>query len=349
MKAVCFVAMIASMGLPALPAAAASFDCSKAKTPFEHAICETPALSEADEILAKAFDTATGGLTETARAAMLSDQRNWLDYAQSACTDDAKPMTQGKYDADGAACLLDKFSGRADALEQSRMLGGHRFLQKSAYAALPDPDEATAPDDYWKVGAYELSYPLLDSDDPIATPFNAFVTEQAEKLSQLVKFVGGTPVEGIDGLADTTDNIDVKEVAGTGRITLTSNTYWYGHGAAHGDYNISYLHYLVPEQRQMQASDIFAGKDWEKVLADAAWTQLQQEHADRLQVEKVSDIAEIVVDPTRWDLSDIYGLVIQFQPYEVASYADGAPTITIPWEKLGDIAAENQSTVIYGQ
>ncbi|RYE55851.1 MAG: hypothetical protein EOP20_09730, partial [Hyphomicrobiales bacterium] len=58
-----------------VPSAAASFDCAKAATPFEHAICDDPALSVADERLTKTYQTAIGGLSEEALAALRGDQR----------------------------------------------------------------------------------------------------------------------------------------------------------------------------------------------------------------------------------------------------------------------------------
>jgi uncharacterized protein YecT (DUF1311 family) len=326
----------------------ASFDCQKATTPFEHAICETPDLSRADEILAKAFATATGGLTKESVNLMRQDQRNWRDFAQRACTDDAQPLTEGRYDEDGASCLLDKFNGRIDALEQSRMLGGHRFLVKSVYGAVPDPDEADNPDSYWKVAAHELVMPLLDADDPLAERFNSFVNEQGDAASDLLRISGGGELAELDGRTDNTAKIDIQEVVGTGRISLVENGYYYPHGAAHGGSMITYRHYLVGEGRALEASDLFTG-EWEKTLVDLAWAQLQVEHKDWLQVESAEDIAEIAVDPARWDLSDDYGLTIQFNQYEVSAYAYGAPTVTIPWSALESIAAPNQSAILYGQ
>jgi uncharacterized protein len=46
------------LGLLAAPAHAASFDCSKAAAPDEHAVCADPRLSDLDELVAKAFDQA---------------------------------------------------------------------------------------------------------------------------------------------------------------------------------------------------------------------------------------------------------------------------------------------------
>jgi uncharacterized protein YecT (DUF1311 family) len=337
------------LALATLPASAASFDCAAASTPFEHAICDIPELSAADERLAKSFATATGGLTKEAVVLMRGDQRAWLDYAQRACTDDAEPLTRGSYPEAGGSCLVEKFNNRSAALEQSRMIGGHRFFMKSLYAALPDPNEVDNPDSYWKVASHEAVMPQLDADDPWAEAFNSYVLAEAARDTETLSLAGAANVADLDPSADSNLDIEVKELGGTSRITLEVGTYWYGHGAAHGNWSISYLHYLTREERGLVAGDVFAGDDWAGTLVEAAWEQLQVEHpVDWLQVEEPGDIAELVVEPTRWDLSNDYGLVIQFQPYEVAAYAYGAPTITIAWEKLDAIKAETQDQVRWG-
>ena len=332
-----------------LPVAAASFDCGNATTPFERAICDIPELSAADDRLAKSFAFATGGLTKESVVVMRADQRKWLDYAQRACTDDAEPLTRGSYDEMGGSCLVEKFNSRSGALEQSRMIDGHRFYVLSRYGALPDPNEADNPDSYWKVASHELVMPQLDADDPLAEAFNQYVAEMADNHTDILSQSGGEEIADLDASADTNVDITVKELGGTSRITLEVSTYWYGHGAAHGNWGVSYQHYLTAEDRGLIASDMFAGDDWAGTLVEAAWAQLLVEHQkDWLQVESAADIAEIVVEPTRWDLSSAYGLTIQFQPYEVAAYAYGAPTITIPWEKLDAIKAETQDQVRWG-
>ncbi|SEQ32700.1 Protein of unknown function [Devosia sp. YR412] len=334
------------LALGALPTSAASFDCAKAVTPFEQAICAVPDLSLADERLAKSFATSTGGLSKQGAALMRAGQRDWLDFAQRACTDDAELLASGSYDEAGGECLVSLFNTRSTALEQSRMLGGHRFITQGAYSAQPDPNEVDNPESYWKLATHELNYPLLDSDDPLAESFNGYIARRVEA------FTGGAADAEAggddDSSADTSVDVTLKEVAGANRITLTATTYWYGHGAAHGNYTINYLHYYVPEEREVIADDIFSGDGWADTLVDAAWDQLQAQHKEWLIVEAPGDITEMVVDPTRWDLNDDYGLVIQFQPYDVAAYAYGAPTITIPWDRLDAIKAETQESVRFG-
>lgn len=328
------------------PALAASFDCTKAATPFETAICDNPDLSTADEVLAKSFATATGGLSKDAVVSMRADQRKWLDFAQRACTQDAEPMINGSYDEQGASCLVDKFNARSRALEGSRMIDLHRFFVSSDYSALPDPNEVDNAESYWKVATRALVLPQLDEDDAFADQFNPWMMQRAAAMSD--SLVDADEETGSSDTSDSDVTIAAKEVSGTKRITSTVNTYWFGHGAAHGNWTISYLHYYVPEAREMVAGDIFAGGDWQDTLTDVAWAQLQLEHGEWLQVEAAADIAELVVDPTRWDLSNDRGLVIQFEPYEVSSYAYGAPTITVGWDKLDAIKADSQDSLRYG-
>lgn len=314
-----------------LPAGAASFDCNKAATPFEHAICDDTALSMADDRLAATYQTAIGGLSEMALAAVRGDQRKWLDYAQRACAPEAKPMASGEYDEDRRRCLVSLFNSRSTVLESSRMIGGKRFYPRAQYAALPDPD-AEDPDVYWAVASHELSYVQLDADDASAKAFNLYVEEQAKAMS-------GDDAEA-DGSSDTINSIKVKD-ADYNSVTLDTNTYWYGHGAAHGNWTIGYLHYRLDENRALVAEDIFAGKRWKAALLDLTVEALQAEHGEELMLDDTSFLANVVIDPDRWDLSDPYSLILQFQPYEVSYYAYGAPTARIPWPKLQDYLSED--------
>src|SRR4051812_42452983 len=104
-------------------AQAASFDCAKAGTSFEKAICASPELSKLDETLARAYATALGGLSAAAAATVKATQHSWLDYAGKACSDDAQPI-KGAYTDDQTQCLVATFRGRMKALESSRMQGG---------------------------------------------------------------------------------------------------------------------------------------------------------------------------------------------------------------------------------
>lgn len=345
------VAALVVAGLSVQPmgsAQAASFDCANAATPFEKAICGDEALSKADERLAKTYATAIGGLSEFALGQMRSSQREWLNYAQRACTRDAIAMTSGTYDEWGLRCLRDIFGSRSRVLETSRMIEGERYYPVARFAAQQDPDEADNPDSNWPVAQHELSMVQIDSDAEYARIFNRLVLEEGEKISTPFAAQGGPETMAEDTSSDTSNSIRVERVAGRNLISLEVNTYWYGHGAAHGNYSISYLHFLKEQARLLEAGDLFAGKGWQRALLELVVAAAEEEHGDNLMLEDTTYIAESVIDPGRWDLSDPYGLVIQFQPYEISAYAYGAPTTRVSWEALEPYLTENADRIRRG-
>jgi uncharacterized protein YecT (DUF1311 family) len=338
-----FLLLVLLAGASVAPAQAASFDCAKVSTPFESTICGNDDLSAADDRLAKTYATAVGGLSKKALDSLKADQRLWLDYAHRACTPSGKPLAGGeRYDERGTNCLVDIFTNRSQALETSRMIEGLRFYPKSRFSSAPDPYEADNPDSYFPVSRHELSYVQLDADKSWTAAFNAMVLGEADTVWN------GQEAAEEDASSDSTNSITVKEVAGEKRITLEFFSYSYGHGAAHGNHGTSYLHFLPQEERLMVASDIFAKDGWEAALLDLAYDALKKEHGDNLYLDDKNDIAKAVADPARWDISNPYGLVIQFQPYEVAAYAYGTPTATVSWDALADYLADTAESLRYG-
>ncbi|WP_167062058.1 lysozyme inhibitor LprI family protein [Burkholderia sp. Ax-1719] len=88
---------------------AASFDCSQAKTPVEHAICSDPKLSASDTQLQSAYEAAVAAMPAEARPAIRAGQRDWLGY-RNAC---AQP-TQG-YSLQ--RCLTERIDARIQTLQ----------------------------------------------------------------------------------------------------------------------------------------------------------------------------------------------------------------------------------------
>lgn len=334
--------------LPAGQAGAASFDCGKASNPFERAICGDEVLSSADDRLARTYETAIGGLSSAALGVVRADQRRWLSYAQRACTPDAQPLAAGDYDERGLRCLAGVFNDRSRVLEASRMIDGRRFYPISREVVLPNPDEVDDPQSNWPVAQHELALLQLDDAAAYAEDFNAFVKSQASELSDLAGALDGTEPDALDPASDTSVHVTLHEPTTENRISLEVITYWYGHGAAHGQGHISYLHYLVDEARALEANDIFTGKRWENAVTKLVAEALRAEHGDNLFFENDEDIAAIVTDPRSWDLSNDYHLIVQFNPYEVAAYAYGYPVARVSWSDLEPYLAEGAQDVRYG-
>jgi len=96
--------------LCATPAAAASFDCARAKAPDEKTICATRALNDADVKLATLYQVDGHLMAMGARGDMQDAQRTWLRRRQ-ACKGDVKCLTKAY--ADRLADLQAAFDGIA--------------------------------------------------------------------------------------------------------------------------------------------------------------------------------------------------------------------------------------------
>jgi uncharacterized protein len=102
-RAILFAALIASI---AAPAVAASFDCGKAKTADEKAICADRTLSELDVQMATLFTVRMEiPMLMGARGSAGDEQRNWL-AERRACGSDV-------------ACLTQSYRQRVDQLKQT--------------------------------------------------------------------------------------------------------------------------------------------------------------------------------------------------------------------------------------
>lgn len=102
----CLAAIVGAAGaaLASMPAAdAASFDCRRAVTAAEHAICDTPALSSMDDSLARYYRAVVDGPfhDEACRDRTRTSQREWL-RERDRCGD--------------AGCLAASYTARIDAL-----------------------------------------------------------------------------------------------------------------------------------------------------------------------------------------------------------------------------------------
>jgi uncharacterized protein len=68
---------------------AASFDCSKAATATEKAICADPKVSDLDEYLGRYYQAGRMTMSRDAAACLASNQREWLRSVRNACKDAA--------------------------------------------------------------------------------------------------------------------------------------------------------------------------------------------------------------------------------------------------------------------
>lgn len=93
------------------PRPRASFDCAKAKTPLESAICADPALGRADLVLSRVYKQAMGSLTPAERDALNADERKWMAKVVADCKIAAAPGRPA------LACARAAFEARFTAID----------------------------------------------------------------------------------------------------------------------------------------------------------------------------------------------------------------------------------------
>lgn len=311
--------LIALTLLAGTAARAASFDCAKATTPQEKAICASPALSGADDRMAAAYRKALADIPMEMREAIRADQRSWLRSRSLLCSSRAKDLS---------ACLLTYENARAEDLQKTiSREGGITFVWRSVKSVEADDSEKPAVNPGY--GTMTASWPHAAVDAPEWKAWNRAIESEM-----------GIEKETLVAEPDVDDDRGVSiDFVGKNLISVTIESMEYGHGAAHPMTNWVEYNWLLDKQRELVADDIFrAGSGWESMLESRTDEYLQGELEDsggpdyeRDEMPKV--LRGIVTNPRNWRLS-ADGLSIVFQQYAVSSYAFTPKPFMMPWTLL---------------
>lgn len=117
-------------------------------------------------------------------------------------------------------------------------------------------------------------------------------------------------------------------------LVLELTAYNYPFGAAHGMPFMEYAHINVENGRFYELKDLFkSNSDYVKVLSGIVKKQIE-EHGEEMGVWPDS-YRGIAPDQPFFITKD--ALNLYFEPYEIAPYASGFPTFTIPFKEIMDI------------
>jgi uncharacterized protein YecT (DUF1311 family) len=92
--------------------ARASFDCAKAQTPLEKAICSDIGLGHADIVLSRVYSGLLRNSNETDKAGLIQSERQWLRSVPAKCGLVAPPFSTKSLD-----CARNQFEFRFTALD----------------------------------------------------------------------------------------------------------------------------------------------------------------------------------------------------------------------------------------
>jgi uncharacterized protein YecT (DUF1311 family) len=294
---------------------AASFDCAKAKTPIETAICSSPTLSAADDQMAAAYRSLLSAAPPEVKAEIREDQRSWIRGMALRCRANQSETT----DPTGAfeQCLRDDEALRTETLQKMFLReGGVTFVWRTVNLTAPDDTEN---------GPVWASFPVATKDTTEWKAWNKAIDEATRNMDN-----------GRDGVVKASIG-PVSERMVSANIEST----W--QGGAHPNSVSIQFHWLLKEQRELVPDDVFKpGAGWEGLLQKRCDESLHRQLDETLDGdyqkyllpgEMQKKLHEIVTDPERWQL-DGKGLTITFQRYTVCSYACVANPVTIPWPEL---------------
>ena len=155
MRKICLVLLL----LASSAAQAASFECAKAKTPQEKAICASPKLSQADENMAAAYKDVLAAVPREIATELREDQRQWLRWIAVEC-----PTGENAGESERretlAECLLRNYQSRTEELQHTILRqGGVTFVSRSINLTWPDsPGESPGSEEIHGYGTLKATW-----------------------------------------------------------------------------------------------------------------------------------------------------------------------------------------------
>jgi len=315
---------------------AASFDCTKAKTAQEKAICGTPALSAADDQMAAAYKAWLAAAQPDWAAGIRGNQIVWLHTRDEDCS-------AGDADNSIAACLGNVYKERIAELQgMVQHIGGVTFVSQAITLTARDTPNSV-PAGMSEIapgfGTLAAAWPQASSTAPQWIAWNKAIEQAAMQAVNSFNGNSQKPAQdwtqlvlpGIDDVVTVTvDGFNGKMISAT-----IVNDYD-GHGA-HPTENSSESYWMLSEQRALKPEDVFlpnSGWDtWMEKRLDSYLKQVLDSNGDDQRQYQPGDLPGIVTNPADWKLEPA-GFSIFFQPYQVACYACTPQPLVIPWSDL---------------
>ncbi|NWD05581.1 DUF3298 domain-containing protein [Pseudomonas gingeri] len=301
-----------------ITASAASFDCGKAHSPLEKAVCADPALSALDSSIAASYNAAMQRLSPDGQTLLRSGQRQWLHFVRDVCLPSQSTSEIG-------FCLNRHYTDRLKALSVAAVAIGPYLFSRNDYFS------AATGDKNGQVYTLQAGAPRIDAPlSPAVVSWNSMMTKQAMgAIASSCDSGHGDEYAGFEMTYASANTLSVKTTASE-----------YCHGTAHGHGGTTGLTYVLkPNLHALEASDLFdMGTAWKDLLAQRSYEALEKK-TDGIALER-SQVEQAALDVRAWTLTQ-EGLLITIDPYAVLAYALGTTEINITWRDLKPFLAPN--------
>ncbi|MGD1062097.1 MAG: lysozyme inhibitor LprI family protein [Terracidiphilus sp.] len=319
---------------------AASFDCTKAKTAQEKAICGTPALSAADDQMAAEYKAWLAAAPPASAAGIRENQLVWLRTRDASCP-------AGDANNSIASCLSGIYQQRIEELQQMvQHFAGITFVSQAITLTIHDTPDSAPPAGISEVtpgfGTLQATWPQASSTTPQWTAWNSAIVPAVIQVANADEETSahdwnGIVQPGVDrGLTFTVERANAQWVS------ATIVDFYDGHGA-HPTENSAEFYWMLGAQRALKPEDVF--------LPTSGWDTWMEQRLDSYlhkaldsgsngnyqtwfpQGNAATVLMGIVINPADWKLEPA-GVSIFFQPYQVACYACTPDPMIIQWSDL---------------
>ena len=311
------IAIMASLASPAL-----AFDCTKAKTAVEKAICADPALKQVDDDLATAYSAVRSGLEEADQKMMTISQKRWI-ARREACGSDGEDL---------AACVKQRTAERL------------AFLKGTA-ASGPEVPGKLVPvfvAQTGKPGLHDIDLTLLRFEAPV-TPGQQTLNRLTDEIIAAAK-LGPQPSAESSAILAEEDSFSVTYASPT--LMSVRHDFYDFEGGAHGNYGTTNININMESGELLKIADVLPEPS-AAILTLWCKQQIEAEKQKRLPGVELSDgaaerdraIAEVVRDLASWSIGETE-IVVSFDPYAVGAYAEGAYQCRFPTAGVKQMALE---------
>jgi uncharacterized protein len=321
---------------------AASFDCAKAKTPQEKAICSSPSLSKADEEMAAAYHAVLTAAPSKMKEEVRTDQRDWLGELPLEC-----PSGRQRFGQDIVACLQQAYDRRNKALNhlvlrKNRVTFVWRsilLMNREESASDESEQEARAEiETITGYGTLNVSWPQTNRATAKWSAWNRAILEKAQKLASQGHATSDRQWR-TEWAADDDGELYVTIGVVNGQMVSAFVDRW-GFRGAHPWETSMNLNWMLNAQRELRSDDVFQpNSKWDQVIEERCLSDLvtvlgqHYENSDYGPDSLPGAILEIIRDPENWQL-DVKGLTIVFQDYAMAPRTVHPGPVTISWIAL---------------
>lgn len=324
----------------ALAPAASAFDCAKASTDTEKAICADPAVKAADDAMTAAYQALVAKAQGDQPAMLKASQIAWLKLREANCGWQEKAEEK-------TTCLLEKTNERTDFFnakpESGPGFGDSPALVPYVFARKFGKNKCSA-----DVSVFRFAGAAADAGEKV---LNGWVNDLATNMEKDY----GSYADGDlpDGMECEYSAAAAVTYASPDLIAMNVSIYMFG-GGAHGNSVATSLTLDRKAGKALAFADVF------KPGAKAALTSKCAEGIKAAKIERFADsgtkeevaelvandmasyaeaIGEGVADFNNWlvyeDRAEIY-----FPPYALGSYAEGDYTCTLPKADLEAAAGD---------